>query len=279
MCREPIRRPCCARSELYGCLLLGRTFGPRELRVLTSNGSLAERLRLLMRQVFGIGFESDGKRALYITEPSAVRAVLDDYGYGEKPAVAVHLNRAVLEDDCCMVSFARGAFLTGGFAASREYHLEIVTPYAALSRELSALLSELGLPAKAAVRAGHRVLYYKASENIEDFLTLCGAQLSAMALMEAKVEKDVRNKVNRIVNCETANLARAVGASTAQRAAFERLRGLPVWDELPGALRSAASARIDFPEDTLSELAGRLGLTKSGLNHRLRKLMEIAAND
>ena len=281
MCRVPPARACCARAELYGCLLFGRVFSPGELRILTAHDGVAARLTALMDGVYGLRFEiggQGGKRALYSSGPGDARAVLDGFGYGGEPFVAVHLNRAVIEDDCCMAALTRGAFLTGGFAASREYHLELVTPHAALSRELSALLSELGLPPKAAQRAGHRVLYYKASESIEDFLTLCGAPLSALSLMEAKVEKDMRNRVNRKVNCETANSVKAANAAVAQCAAFGRLRGTRGWDKLPDTLRRAAEARLNFPEDTLSELAGRLGVTKSCLNHRLRRLLEISEN-
>lgn len=281
MCKTPIERVCCARAELYGCFLLGSKLAPDEIRVLTGHEGVATRLPLLLKAGFGLDFDYsdklERKQLLTLTDTGKLEAVLTAFGHDEALRVAVHLNRSAIEDECCMPAFARGAFLSGGFASSpeKEYHLEIITPHAALSRQLAALLSELDLPPKTAMRAGHRVLYYKSSEFIEDFLTLCGAPVCAMSIMEAKVEKDFRNNINRKVNCEAANLSKTVGAGMSQCEVVRRLMRSTKWDELPETLKRAAELRLEHPEDTLGELARLGGISKSGMNHRLRKLMEL----
>ena len=281
MCKTPADRVCCARTELYGCFLLGLKFSPDGIRLLTGHDGLANRLRALLRTGFGLTFDASGKlgrkRLLEITSPGKLKAVLSAFGHDGLPRAAVHLNRGAIEDDCCLPAFTRGAFLAGGFVSSpdRDYHLEVLTPRVALSRQLSALFSELDLPPKTASRAGHKVLYYKSSEYIEDFLTLCGAPLCAMTVMEAKVEKDVRNNINRKVNCEAANLMKTVGAGVSQCEAIRRLMQTPGWDELPDSLKQAAALRLDYPEDTLNELAKRAGVSKSGMAHRMRKLTDL----
>jgi DNA-binding protein WhiA len=216
-----------------------------------------------------------------VVDPVKLKVILSSLGHDDSLKIVVNLNRAVIDDECCAQAFIRGAFLTGGFAAKpdKKYHLEILTPHVALSRQLASLLSEFDLPPKFAERAGHKALYYKSSELIEDFFTLCGAPLCAMKIMETKVEKDVRNNVNRKVNCETANTVKTANAAVFQRGMIERLMERPEWDELPGALRDAAFMRLEYPEDTLRELAERAGVSKSGMNHRIRQLMELADNE
>ncbi|GHV32437.1 putative sporulation transcription regulator WhiA [Clostridia bacterium] len=275
MCKTPIAGAAAARAELYGALLLG--FAPRDIAARTGHADIAERLRTLMRVGFGRDFEAERKGTRILLTLPQNEEILNFYGADK---LSVHLNRAVLDDEELSAELLRGAFLTGGNVTSApNYHLEFETPYAALSRELSALLGERDLPPKTALRAGHHVLYYKSTEMIEDFLVMLGAPQAAMALMNTKAEKSIRNKVNREVNCETANSARTVRAALEQTEAFERVKASELWDELPEGLRAAARARLEFPEETLSELAGRLGITKSGLNHRLRKLMELSKND
>ena len=124
---------------------------------------------------------------------------------------------------------------------------------------------------------GNSVIYFKQSESIENFLTAVGAPLSAMEVMNAKLEKDLRGSVNRRVNCDAANLDKVVEAAQAQMEAIRRLERDKVLEKLPDKLQEAARLRMDHPEDTLSQLAERCDppVTKSALNHRLRKLVEL----
>lgn len=274
LCRAYIAPGCCARAELYGALLLGQQFEPSGIRVVTRHEGFAERLRGLLKAALDIDLPRGGD--LHITSRELCSKVYGAYGYGDT-GFALHLNNAALENDCCPAAFWRGAFLAGGAVIDplKSYHLEIVTPRLPLSRELTALMLECGLTPKHTARAGAQMLYFKASEAIEDFLTLIGAPVSAMAVMEAKIEKDLRNRVNRAVNCETGNVTKTVEAYARQRVAIERLMSSERWDKLPEPLKRTAEERLANPEESLAELADRLGVGRSGLNHRLRKLEEL----
>ncbi len=290
LCRLPVDKYCCAMAEAYGAMLFGRAFTETSIRMVTEHAAVAARLAALFKKAFGLSFdlspaksETAGKRNLALVSREKISLVRALLGYGQAPELALHLNNAMLEEDCCKTSFLRGAFLTGGSVIDPEkkYHLELVTPHQALSRETVALLLEVGLPPKLTLRAGGMVIYFKQSEAIEDFLTATGAPLSAVRLMETKIEKDVRNQINRKVNCETGNLTKTVEAVLSQREAIARLQGSPVWETLPEPLRETARLRLDYPEDSLVDLCQRFDppLGRSGLNHRLRKLVELAKHE
>ena len=140
-----------------------------------------------------------------------------------------------------------------------------------------ALMREMGLEPKAAQRKGNSVVYFKQSDRIEDLLTSIGAPLSAMEVMNAKLEKDLRGSVNRRVNCDAANLDKAVEAAQVQLEAIRSLEQSGQLEGLPDKLRETARLRLEHPEDTLAELAALCDppATKSALNHRLRKLVEL----
>lgn len=193
------------------------------------------------------------------------------------------MNFAVLEESCCRTSFLRGAFLAGGSVTDprKGYHLELATTHQSVSRELEALMREMELEPKAAQRKGNSVIYFKQSDRIEDFLTSIGAPVSAMEVMNAKLEKDIRGSVNRRVNCDAANLDKAVEAAMVQLEAIRRLEERGRLALLPDKLKETAALRLAHPEDTLSQLAERCDppITKSALNHRLRKLVELGREE
>jgi DNA-binding protein WhiA len=286
LCRLSVGRHCCVRAEVYGALLFGYAFRPDEVRVVTENGALAARLKLLFGRLFGFDFDQRagrpdvGKHTLVLSDRGKLAALFETFGYGGSPDVALHLNNAVLENDCCAAAFLRGAFLTGGSVTDPEkkYHLELGTPRAHVGRETITLLREMDFAPSLTARAGHTVLYLKASEQIEDFLTTVGASQAALALMETTVEKDLRNRINRKVNCETANLSKTVEAAMRQTEAIRRLRESPLWETLPAPLRETADMRLAHPEEPLAELCALFDppLGRSGLNHRLRRLRELA---
>jgi DNA-binding protein WhiA len=174
----------------------------------------------------------------------------------------------------------QGSFPRRGIRIKPEknYHLELITRHYHLSREVMALLLDMGFSPKMTVRKSNYMIYFKDSESIEDFLTKCGAPSSAISVMEAKVEKELRNRVNRRVNCETANLSKTVDAAQRQLAAIERLLECGGFDNLPEKLKEAAMLRMEYPEAALVELveAARFKVSRSGLNHRLARLIELA---
>ena len=147
-----------------------------------------------------------------------------------------------------------------------------------VSRETDALLLDLGFRAKTVERNGSSILYFKQSEGIEDFLTFLGAPVCAMAVMEAKMEKELINGVNRRVNCETANLSKVVNAAGDQIDAIRLLERRGILETLPEKLQITAQMRLRNPEATLAELAGMSNppVSKSAINHRMRKLVELA---
>ncbi len=281
LCRQTIQKKCCALSECYGVLLYCNTFSAGLIRIVTESTDFAERLPRLFKRAFGFGFDDlpdgqTGKQIFQMTDRAKIAAIFAQFGYAAENSLALHLNLGVLEDECCRASLLRGAFLAGGSVTNPEkrYHLELTTSHQSVGRETYSLMLEMGFRPKDTMRGGNFVLYFKQSEAIEDFLTLLGAPLCAMEIMEAKVEKDLRNSVNRRVNCETANLTKVVDAAQEQLAAIRRLN----LDELPPKLRQTAQLRIENPECTLSELAEMVDppITKSAINHRMRKLIELS---
>ncbi len=285
LCREPLARSCCAIAECYGLLLYCNTFSTREIRIITENRAFAARLPKLFSRALGLTFDvipkpgsTTGKHTLKISDPAKVNAVFEAFGLTGGQMLAHHVNLSVLEDDCCRTSFLRGAFLAGGSVTDpvKRYHLELVTDHYHVSRETYSLMLDMGFEPKEATRKGNYVNYFKQSTRIEDFLTTIGAPISAMTLMSQKIEKDMRNAVNRKVNCDTANVTKTVDAALVQIRAIDTIsNGLGV-DRLPQKLRETAQMRLDNPEMSLSELAELSQLTKSCLNHRLRKLVEMA---
>ena len=286
MCRELPGKKCCCVAESYGVLLFCNTFTRREIRIITESREFAARLPRLFRRAFGVQFdivpqpEDTGKLSLIIYKDEKLRRIRGFFGYGDEDMLAHHINFGILEEDCCRVSFLRGAFLAGGSVTdpAKRYHLEIVTDHYNVSRELYSLMLDMGLYPKDAARGGNYMIYFKPSAAIEDLLTMMGAPVSAMEIMSAKIEKGVRSSVNRRVNCEAANVIKAVDASQQQLAAIraiDRREGLAA---LPEKLRETARMRMENPELTLTELAALFDppITKSCLNHRLRKLVALA---
>ena len=284
LCRDKISRGCCARAEAYGILLFCNTFLSREIRIVTTSEQVAKRLGRLFRRAFQITFDQrpqellpGGKYIFSITDPDKLKMILDTYGYSEEQ-LSHHVNYAVLEESCCQIAFFRGAFLAGGSILDprKRYHLEFTTSHYHVARELQPLMAELDLTAKTTVRGANYVTYFKKSETIADFLTTIGAPLAAMEIMNTKLEKNVVNKVNRRSNCDMANLDKSVAAAQKQISAIQRLQMSGQWDALPDNLRETAVLRVENPELALSQLAELGGISKSCLNHRLRKLTELA---
>lgn len=285
LCRLPVHKKCCAVAEAYGVLLFCNTCSPTGIRIVTESRDFAARLPKLFRKAFGLGFDQvpegeAGKLAFVLEDREKLRRIFAAFGLEADTTVTLHVNLGVLEEECCRVSFLRGAFLAGGSVTDPEkrYHLELATSHLKVSREVYSLLLEMEFSAKDTTRAGNYILYFKQSDYIEDFLTTLGAPVCAMHIMEAKVEKDLRNGVNRRVNCETANLTKVVDAAQEQLAAIRKLEARGLFQELPEKLQRTARLRKENPEATLSELAQMEDppLTKSAINHRMRKLLELA---
>lgn len=285
LCRLNISKKCCAQAEAYGILLYCNTFNSREVRVITESPYLKSRLPVLFRKAFRVQFDEvpeqeEGKGTFLIRDPEKLRRIFETFGHEMDSAPSIHVNFAVLEEDDCRTAFFRGAFLAGGSVTDPEksYHLELVTSHYYVSRELLVLLREAGFEAKETTRKSNYITYFKQSEHIEDFLTAIGAPLAAMEIMTSKLERDLRGSVNRRVNCDSANLDKTVAAAQNQIDAIHHLKETGAWSSLPEKLRETAELRVNNPELTLSQLAELFQppISKSALNHRLRKLVELS---
>ena len=289
LCRAPLQRKCCALAESCGVLLYAGAFTSGEARIVTESEEFAQRLPKLFQKAFGVKFDivpdenAAGKRIFRMTSAEKLAKIWQALGYDPTQHFALHVNFALLEEDHCRASYLRGAFLAGGSVTDprKRYHLELATAHLQVGRETEALLRDMGFEPKDVTRGGNAVTYFKHSENIEDLLTLLGAPSAAMEIMSAKVEKSMRNTVNRRVNCDAANLDKSVAASLAQVEALTRLTESGVLKTLSAELQEVAVARLLQPELSLSELAETFDppLTKSCLNHRMRKLMQLAKEE
>lgn len=276
---------CCRIAECYGILLFCNTFSGREIRIVTENRNFAELLPRLFRRAFGLDFdrfpslEQPGKLTFIMDDPEKIQHIFSVYGL-EPDSLSLHVNYGILEDECCRQSFIRGAFLAGGSVTDpdKRYHLELVTSHLKVSGETENLLMEMGFSPMKIRRAGSSVLYIKQSEMIVDFLAAMGAVLNALKIIEAKMEKGLRNEVNRRCNCDTANLGKAVNAAQQQLLAIRKLRERGLLDHLPEKLLQAALLREENPEATLSELAGMTDppISKPAMSHRMKKLVELS---
>ena len=287
VCRMMPHSQCCALAQCFGVLLFCNSFGSEGIKIITESREFAHLLPKLFRKAFSLSFdtfpsvESGGKLIFQILDKEKLQYIMETYGFNPEDTFALHLNLPVVEEECCKAAFLRGAFLAGGSVTdpSKGYHLEIATTHHAVSRETYALMQEvMGFNPKTAQRGGGQVLYLKQSEQISDFLTYLGAPVAAMGIMEARLEKELNNKVNRRCNCDDANTSKVVEAAQEHLVAIRILKAAGLMEKLPPKLQQAAKAREENPESALSELAGMMDppITKPAMNHRLKKLVQMA---
>ena len=287
MCRSFPNKLCCAQAECFGLLLYCNSFGTEGIRIITESRELAVLLPKLFQKAFGISFDqlpeedAGGKLVFQITNPHKLEQIMSVYGFSSESTLSLHVNLPVVEEECCKSAFLRGAFLAGGSVTDpgKGYHLELATTHHSVARETDSLMEEaLGFYPKLAARGGGTVLYLKQSDMICDCLTYLGAPLAAMGIMEAKLEKELNNKVNRRCNCDDANTSKVVEAAQEQLAAIRTLQEKGLFDKLPAKLACAAQARLEHPESSLTELAAMMNppISKPAMNHRLKNIVSLA---
>ncbi len=284
LCRDRMERRDAALAECYGALLYCHSFTPREIRIITANPDFAARLPRLFRRAFSLSFDTlpsetaEGKRSFTITAPEKLAQILSAFGAEPGGSLSHHVNFGVLEEEPCRAAFIRGAFLAGGSVTDPEkrYHLELATAHQSVSREVCALLLDMGFSPRESRRAGNALLYFKQADAIADFFTAVGAPGTAMRIMTAKVEKEMRNTVTRQINCDSANADKTVAAAQEQLAAIRRIvKEYGSLDALPEPLKDAALLRVTNPAASLADLA-QLScppVSKSCLSHRMKKLL------
>lgn len=289
ICRAKIDRKCCAIAECYGILLFCHAFSPSEIRITTACEDFADRLPRLFRKAFGIDFDVlpeenlSGKRSFAVLSREKISVIFSTYGLEASTSVSHHINFSVIEDDCCRISFVRGAFLAGGSVTDPEkrYHLELSTNHLGIAGEMFSVLLDLNFSPRESSRSGRPLIYFKQADSISDFLTAIGAPVAAMNVITAKVEKEMRNTVTRQINCDSANADKTVAAAQDQLSSIKKYAAAHGLDSLPEPLKDAALLRITNPEASLADLA-RLSyppVTKSCLSHRLKKIMLLSESE
>ena len=287
ICRAFPQKRCCALAQCFGILLFCNSFSADGIRIITESREFAQTLPKLFKKAFSVSFdivpeaETSGKLIFQIINREKIGVIMAAYGFNPADTLALNVNLAVVEEECCKASFLRGAFLSGGSVTdpAKGYHIELTTTHNAVARQTYALMEEiLGFYPKTAVRSGAQVLYLKQSEQISDLLTFLSAPIAAMGIMEARLEKELNNKVNRRCNCDDANTSKVVEAAQEQLAAIRILRERGLFENLPKKLQQALIARQDNPEASLTELAAMMEppITKPAMNHRLKKLIELS---
>ena len=290
ICRNMPAKHCCALAECFGILLFCTSFSGENIRIISESREFAHLLPKLFQKAFSMEFdirpETDvaGKLNFQITDPDKISDIMEWYGFTPQDTLAMHINLAVVEEECCKAAFLRGAFLAGGSVTDpgKGYHLELNTTHQSVAREGFSLIQEtLGFPPKTASRGGGQVLYLKQSDRVSDCLTYLGAPVAAMGIMEAKLEKELNNNVNRRCNCDDANISKVVEAAQEQLTAIRILQEQKRYENLPNKLKQAAQARKKHPEASLTELAAMMEppITKPAMNHRLKKLVQMAQEE
>lgn len=276
------KTPCCKVSEAYGLMLFGTAFSLQRICLQTEHPETARRYASLLRKTFHTECRIAQKQKITrvaVAGPGERLKLMTALGQGLDPELKLH--RELFQCEHCRAAFIRGAFLSCGQVSDpgKEYHLEFVAGSETAAFGLLQLLRELGFDPKLIDRGSGFVVYLKDSENVEDLLTYMGAPGAALQVMDVKIVKTVRNKANRITNCESANIGKTVSASVAQLTAIERLEQAGRLSGLSPELQETAAARREHPDLALSELAALLGVSRSGVNHRLKKLTELAAEE
>ena len=277
---------CCAVAAAYGVACFGKYFDARGVVLHTEHSVVAQHVKKLFSRagvegkIYAKGGEESRIYEFAVKDPAEIQRMLELFGHsGTEPNLRINSRNFTCEH--CVSSFVAAAFLCCGTITNpeREYNLEFLSGRYNLIRDFEALLLGHGFAPRHVRRKGSNVLYLKASEQIEDMLTFIGATNAALTIMNLKVYKDFRNKANRITNCETANIDKAVLASGETLEAIRFLRGRGAFDTLPAQLHEAALLREENPDLPLAQLACMFSppLSKSGLSHRMKKIEQFAA--
>ena len=261
------------------------------VKIQTENLAVARKYFTLLRKTFNIRAEVSVRKSREVRfysvivskDPEARRllgetCLLDEDGNISECMSPMH--HRLLRQNCCRRAFIRGAFLAVGSVSDPEksYHFEIVCTVPEKARQLQELLASYDVDAKVVLRKRHYVVYIKEGSQIVELLGLMGAHISLMQLENVRIVKEMRNSVNRKVNCETANLNKTVSAAVRQAEDIRYIQEKIGLDKLPMDLEETARLRLEHTEASLKELGDMLSpkVGKSGVNHRLRKLSQIA---
>ncbi len=287
-------KDCCAKAELSALIRMNGALSFSNQKMVvdiqTENAAIARRIYTLLKKCYNVGVELLVRKKMRLKKNNVylvrliedAKEILEDLKIFEGFSLRQEISSELVAKKCCKRSYLRGAFLAGGSVNNPEtssYHLEIFSLYKEHNDSLCELMNVFDLNAKTLERKKGFITYLKEAEKITEFLNVIGAHQALLRFEDVRIVRDMRNSVNRLVNCETANLNKTIGASIRQ---VENIRyidetvGLGI---LPDKLREIAELRVAYQDVTLKELGEMVTsgqISKSGINHRLRKIDEIA---
>ena len=291
LARKEIKHPCCIEAEMKGFLEVGGQLlinsGKKSLVFKTGSASIARRIFSLVKVclnvtpavIYGQRKEFQKDNIYFIQAPAEAKVLSLLARLGFLPGTTQETPEA-LQKKCCRRAYLMGAFLAGGSLnhPDREYHLEIVFPaeeYASRARDI---LETFGLETRFFQRKGSFVIYLKGGDTVGEFLRIVGAHQALFEYENVRVVKGIRNRTNRLVNYETANLTRTAFAAHEQINNIKLIQEKIGLENIPSSLRQVARLRLRFPEETLNELGNKASppLSKSSINHRMRRLKALA---
>lgn len=281
---------CCIIAEFIGIIrvsgLLTFTHETENIKITTENASIARRIFILAKDVLQINPEiiiRKGRKLkkhniymILLPNKKTFREVADKiYGFDSIKDIKQFLHK-----ECCKKAYLRGAFLGGGSVSNPEktYHLEIVTYAKKTASEIMNTMGSFNINAKLIKRNKNHIVYIKDGEHIADFLKVIGAHAALLKFENVRILKEMRNNVNRAVNCETANLEKTVQASLRQIEKIKLIIDCIGFDKLPQGLKQVAELRLEHTDASLKEIGEMIDppISKSGVNHRLRKIEKMA---
>ena len=284
--RRKISKPCCNMAAAYAVACFGKYFDDRGVVLQTENEGVAHFAQKLYRRCGVQGTVLSKERTtgpvyeFSVKDPAEVAKLLTLFGHtGKEPTLRIRPENFKCQS--CMQAFISTAFLCCGTMTDPEksYNLEFLSTRHYLSQQLEAMLAEHDFHPHRALRKGANTIYIKAADHIEDLLTFMGAGGAAMRIMNQRLYNEMRNKTNRLSNCETANLGKSVQAAVQVQLAIEKLQAAGAMNTLPENLRQTAKLRMQYPDLPLAKLAQKFDppVSKAGLSHRMKKIQEAAA--
>ncbi len=276
---------CCREPLCYGFLLFSRFFSIKKIGMQTENEGSARLYAEMLSRVYGVevkitsgGSKRPTYRAEVVSEADRLKILASvDFGIYDGS-----INREPFLRECCSASFIKGAFLACGQLSDPKigYRADFPVKERALAEELVAVLSEHYISANISARGKGYVVYIKKSEMVINLLTVMGASARSLEFIETSIEREMNNRTNRKINCDSKNINRTVEASLKQTQAINFLKSKHRLESLPPELLEAANLRLENPGASLKELCtlSKSPITVSGLNHRLKKIMDIYAD-
>lgn len=301
LCHVQVESECCKKAELAALIKLCGTiqmfgFGKVGIKITSESGHIIRRIFSFLKELYNIHPEVMIRKnnhlnkgniyILSVQNENKAKEILEDIGIIKTVdgnyTIDYGIDKNLIKNNCCKRAYLRGAFLGGGSISHPEksYHLEFVSHNRKLAKEICMLLSKFDINAKIILRKNNHVVYLKEGEQIVDLLNVIYAHKALLEFENVRIVKGIRNNINRLVNCETANLEKTISAAMRQKESIEILRNTIGLDKLPDNLKEIAELRTKYPDTSLRELGQMLNppVGKSGVNHRLRKIDEIANN-